>query len=633
MNRRGVDHPTTSLRPKLSRDDRRRVQRGYAARILIAAMLPAGGLVQRQAASAHEASPPPVTTPLPAGFTQKTSVRPSTLFLGAPIVISVATTATGAALTNGIVAITIYNSDNRQVGGHRWTQQALHVKQTVTHTYKWTARAAGTYRVAVGLFGPRGTPIYLRVTTAARFTVSKVRKGSIATRTPARARPSRTKTPPSLTPTALPTARRILGFTATTGGQFDTGNNNNLSAVRVMTAGAGASVRAISVYVGPIDTKNPAYGLAVYTDRDGSPYARTASASGTLTRSGWNTLPVTAVLAPNTAYWLVYNSATSHDRLDEVYFVPGAANTGGWSPPVRCCVFPATQRGWTVTNMQFAIFATLAGLRAGEPHTATGTAIPPTPTSTAMPGPSATPSAHQVFDDEFTGPTLDTNTWSVLNRPGDASNAEQECYLPSNAAIESGALVLTDRQDSSCDGYQYTSAMVQTKSFNFTYGTLEVRAWLPAGTGQWPAIWLLGANCQATNPTTPDNTDACQWPSPGSNEIDLFEGKNSLTTTGFFSLVSGPVPNDNDYGFACRDVALDVDISSGYHTYKLIWQPNSLAWQIDGRTYCSTSAHVPSTAMFIILNVALGGSFTGSAIDSSILPRTMHIDYVRVDQG
>jgi beta-glucanase (GH16 family) len=237
-----------------------------------------------------------------------------------------------------------------------------------------------------------------------------------------------------------------------------------------------------------------------------------------------------------------------------------------------------------------------------------------------------------VFDDEFQGTSLDTRKWIALNRPGDSSNSEQQCYLPSNAQVANGALTLTDRADTSCAGYQYTSAMVQTNSFTFTYGTFEVRARMPSGAGQWPALWLLGANCQATNPTTADNTGACQWPTPGSNEIDLFEGKNTQTTTGFFNLHTGTSPNLDDQAFGCNDVSLSIDTSAGYHTYDLIWQPGSLTWQIDGQTYCSTTANVPSTAMFILLNVAVGGTFTGLQVDTSVMPQTLSVAYVRVYQ-
>jgi beta-glucanase (GH16 family) len=248
----------------------------------------------------------------------------------------------------------------------------------------------------------------------------------------------------------------------------------------------------------------------------------------------------------------------------------------------------------------------------------------------ATAAPTHTPPGSLVFDEEFSGTALDTPVWTALNRPGDASNSEQQCYQPDHAVVAGDLLTITDTTGGAC-GLPYTSAMVQTKSYNFTYGTLEVRAQLPRGGGQWPALWLLGANCQATNPTSPDNSGACQWPTAGSNEIDLFESLNTANTVGKFNLFTGTAPNNPNQQFGCNGVPLPFDTSTSFHTYDLTWQPGSLIWQIDGVTYCSTTSHVPSTAMFILLNVALGG-FAGS-VDASSLPQRMTIDYVRVYQA
>src|SRR6185369_4026631 len=126
------------------------------------------------------------------------------------------------------------------------------------------------------------------------------------------------------------------------------------------------------------------------------------------------------------------------------------------------------------------------------------------------------------FDDEFSGATL-SKAWTNLNRPGDASNSEAQCYRPANVAQQGGSLVITSKVDTSCAGHRYTSGMVQWKSANFTFGTLEFRARFAGGTGTWPAVWMLGAGCQLSNPTTADNVGICHWPDPGSQEIDVAE--------------------------------------------------------------------------------------------------------------
>jgi beta-glucanase (GH16 family) len=227
-----------------------------------------------------------------------------------------------------------------------------------------------------------------------------------------------------------------------------------------------------------------------------------------------------------------------------------------------------------------------------------------------------------TFDDEFNGAALDGALWAVPSRPGDASNNELECYSPSNAAVRGGSLVLTSRIDLSCAGHGYTSAMVQWRTFNFLYGRIEIRALEAGGKGTWPALWLLGADCQQTNITTPDNISPCNWPATGSDEIDITEIKGGdLTHVNEVLITSAGTSG-------CRPATSDVSVN--WHIYTLDWQPGSLIWKIDGTATCSTVSNVPSHPMFLIMNTALGGN-GGGAIDNKSLPQTHSIDYVRVN--
>jgi beta-glucanase (GH16 family) len=243
-----------------------------------------------------------------------------------------------------------------------------------------------------------------------------------------------------------------------------------------------------------------------------------------------------------------------------------------------------------------------------------------TPTPTPSPFPTSAPPPGYLFDDEFDGSTLSPR-WVAINRPGDSSNAEQQCYKPGNVAVGSGLLVLTSRVDSSCAGYRYTSAMVQWRSFNFLYGTLEIRAKEAGGQGTWPALWLLGANCQQTNVTDPGNIPPCNWPQPGSDEIDMTEIMGGNLTSVNQSIHSG------GNGPGCS--AHTTDVSQHWHTYALIWRSGSLTWKIDGVTTCVITDNVPSHPMFLLINTAIGG-VGGGTVNDATLPQTHSIDYVRV---
>jgi beta-glucanase (GH16 family) len=81
--------------------------------------------------------------------------------------------------------------------------------------------------------------------------------------------------------------------------------------------------------------------------------------------------------------------------------------------------------------------------------------------------------------------------------------------------------------------------------------------------------------------------------------------------------------------------------AAGWHTYGMIWGKGSVAYYIDDPTkpYVTfTTASLPSGAVwpfetggnFILLNLAVGGSWPGSPNASTPFPSEMLVDYVRI---
>lgn len=230
-----------------------------------------------------------------------------------------------------------------------------------------------------------------------------------------------------------------------------------------------------------------------------------------------------------------------------------------------------------------------------------------------------------TFHDDFEAGSL-SSAWTVLNRPDEAPNPV--CFTPSRAAVSSGTLNLTLAVDSSCNGYSYTSSTVIWSSFNYLYGKFTARVKFPGGSGPWPAVWLLGANCQDYYPRTPDNIGKCVWPddSADSAEIDIAEPLFSDHTH-----VNQQVHMTGTGDPGCNPST--SDISAGYHTYGLDWTASSLVWTIDGTATCtiSDSSKIPHHAMFLLFDVTTGGCCSGPIVDGT-LPQTMFIDDVRVSQ-
>ncbi len=128
--------------------------------------------------------------------------------------------------------------------------------------------------------------------------------------------------------------------------------------------------------------------------------------------------------------------------------------------------------------------------------------------------------------------------------------------------------------------------MVTTKnSFAFTYGYVQVVAQIPATTGTWPALWLL--------------PKAVKWP-PEIDIMENFGNRNSIRTTYIGGTADAPVKSSHSF--------TNSNLSKGYHTYGLLWEPGSLKWYFDGKvvdTYHGNA--VPSQSMYFLANLAING--------------------------
>ncbi len=222
-----------------------------------------------------------------------------------------------------------------------------------------------------------------------------------------------------------------------------------------------------------------------------------------------------------------------------------------------------------------------------------------------------------VFSDEFDiDGAPDTTKWGYDLGAGGWGNAEAQTYTdaPANATVSGGNLVITAIKS----GSNYTSARLKSENkFEFTYGKVEVRAKLPTGGGTWPAIWMLGED-YATN----------TW--PGCGEIDIMEHKGNVP-----NVIHGTLHYPgNSGGNGNGNTTTIANASSEFHVYKAIWSPTSIQIFVDDVLFHSVpnSNALPfNHDFFLILNVAMGGTF-GGAIDSSFTQSAMEIDYVRVYQ-
>jgi|GEM_PF-1843833 len=113
----------------------------------------------------------------------------------------------------------------------------------------------------------------------------------------------------------------------------------------------------------------------------------------------------------------------------------------------------------------------------------------------------------------------------------------------------------------------------------FQYGKLEIRAKMPVGSFNWPAIWMLGNNYQPPNQSF-GNT---QWPASG--ELDIAEGlaRNSVVQGTLHGVDVGG--GDWRGGAGLTGAAPLTDVSGDFHTWGINWQPNLVIFTMDGVEY------------------------------------------------
>jgi beta-glucanase (GH16 family) len=200
-------------------------------------------------------------------------------------------------------------------------------------------------------------------------------------------------------------------------------------------------------------------------------------------------------------------------------------------------------------------------------------------------------------------------------------NGEKQYYTRENANSNDGILSITAKEED-YRGSKYTSARLVTRNkFDFTHGRVEVRAKLPAGTGTWPAIWLLGSDYMSNI-----------WPKCG--EIDIMEQKGweknkVLATTHWYEY--GPQPAYVGHAEYSRTKILSTSTTQ-FHVYALEWTSSSIKMYVDDQQVYSMGpkAYMPfDNDFFIILNVAVGGTLGGTNIEAG-LESSMEVDYVRV---
>ena len=218
---------------------------------------------------------------------------------------------------------------------------------------------------------------------------------------------------------------------------------------------------------------------------------------------------------------------------------------------------------------------------------------------------------HLVLDSEFDGSKLPPDWqlgWLARGVTNPVNPIEEDCYSPHNVTFpgDDTMHLNVSAVPSTCGGVRkpFTGAMVTTDpddgegpGFQFTYGVVQVRVYIPADGTQiadWPTVWADGQH----------------WPYDG--EADLIEGVNGRACFHFHDALGGPGK-------------CDPQIKPGWHTVAADWQPGSVTYYYDGTKVGSITSGITSAPMFLLLD--------NTTTRHHPIADSMRVQYVRVWQS
>jgi beta-glucanase (GH16 family) len=284
----------------------------------------------------------------------------------------------------------------------------------------------------------------------------------------------------------------------------------------------------------------------------------------------------------------------------------GAGGTSSATPPLTITVSPAVTTGGGGTTTT----TTSSGC------SSSGTVAPCIGSSTTGASGWGTP----IFDDEFTGTSLDTSDWSTgwfgSGISGPVNSLEQDCYDPAQVAVANGELDLNLIQKTeTCTGSArpYTTGLITTDGkFSYTYGFAEARIWVPGSSTitDWPSFWQDGQS----------------WPTDG--ELDVLEGLGGQACGHWHGPSSG-----SGLGWNLGSGCSSATYTGGWHTFAANWSASGITWYYDGQDMGSITAAQASAnsnslvgePQYLILGL-------GVSSDHIQAPASQRVDYVRVWQ-
>ena len=153
-----------------------------------------------------------------------------------------------------------------------------------------------------------------------------------------------------------------------------------------------------------------------------------------------------------------------------------------------------------------------------------------------------------------------------------------------------------------------------------TYGYVEMSAKVAKGSGLLSTFYLFNQNYDRNKP-----------------EIDIVEyigttPQKAFQTYHYYDSNRIRYNKGEKHSSPTMEYDAGVDLSDGFHTYSVLWEPGLVIWYIDGKEVRRIEGvRVSDEPMNIVTQLVMGSEWIGDP-DPAAVPAVLEIDYIRAWQ-
>ena len=184
-------------------------------------------------------------------------------------------------------------------------------------------------------------------------------------------------------------------------------------------------------------------------------------------------------------------------------------------------------------------------------------------------------------------------------------NNEMQVYDPAQVKIEGNQVFMTAEER---EGQYYSGKAVS--AFSFRYGTIRFRISTMDNTGLFPAVWLLPA-------------DGSMFP-----EVDILEIIGRKPDE-LFGVLHFPVEGEKNKEYSTQYFMYPYPFPNNLpdsYTVTFEWNEDSLVWYVGDLKVQTFTLNIPDEPMYLIMNLAVGGNWSGPPDGSSVFPTTLQVE-------